>query len=166
MRYIVMYKRIVNRESEMKTVGYIRVSTQGQVEDGVSIDTTSAAGKMVFRMLAVLAEFERDQVSDRTRFALAHKRSKGKKTGGDVPFGFRVREGQLYPIKAEQKIINQIMKMRKEGLTLRGICRYLEDGGIVRKNGSKRWHPQSVADIINRRQREIAIIDCQPSSEG
>lgn len=28
------------------------------------IDTTSAAGKMVFRMLAVLAEFERDLVSD------------------------------------------------------------------------------------------------------
>ena len=34
------------------------------------IDTTSAAGKMVFRMLAVLAEFERDQVSERTTMAL------------------------------------------------------------------------------------------------
>ena len=31
------------------------------------IDTTSAAGKMVFRMLAVLAEFERDQISERHR---------------------------------------------------------------------------------------------------
>ena len=30
------------------------------------IDTTSAAGKMVFRMLAVLAEFERDIISERT----------------------------------------------------------------------------------------------------
>lgn len=30
------------------------------------IDTTSAAGKMVFRMLAVLNEFEKDQVSERT----------------------------------------------------------------------------------------------------
>ena len=30
------------------------------------IDTTSAAGKMIFRMLAVLAEFERDQISERT----------------------------------------------------------------------------------------------------
>ena len=39
------------------------------------IDTTSAAGTMVFRMLAVLSEFERDQISDRTRFALAHKRA-------------------------------------------------------------------------------------------
>jgi DNA invertase Pin-like site-specific DNA recombinase len=39
------------------------------------IDTTTATGKMVFRMLAGLSEFERDQVSDRTRFALAHKKA-------------------------------------------------------------------------------------------
>jgi site-specific DNA recombinase len=31
------------------------------------IDTISAAGKMVFRMLSVLNEFERDLVSERTR---------------------------------------------------------------------------------------------------
>jgi DNA invertase Pin-like site-specific DNA recombinase len=30
------------------------------------IDTTSASGKMVFRLLAVLAEFERDLISERT----------------------------------------------------------------------------------------------------
>ena len=46
------------------------------------IDTTSAAGKMVFRMLAVLSEFERDLVSERTSHALQHKRSLGAATGG------------------------------------------------------------------------------------
>lgn len=45
------------------------------------IDTTSAAGKMIFRMLAVLAEFERDQISERTTMALAHKGLKGERTG-------------------------------------------------------------------------------------
>jgi site-specific DNA recombinase len=35
--------------------------------DTISIDTISAAGKMVFRMLSVLNEFERDLVSERTR---------------------------------------------------------------------------------------------------
>ena len=34
------------------------------------IDTTSAAGKMIFRMLAVLAEFERDLISERTTSAI------------------------------------------------------------------------------------------------
>ena len=45
------------------------------------IDTTTASGKMVFRMLAVLAEFERDQVSERTRFAMAHKKGNGERVG-------------------------------------------------------------------------------------
>ncbi len=38
------------------------------------IDTTTAAGKMVFRMLAVLNEFERDQISERTSAILQHKK--------------------------------------------------------------------------------------------
>ena len=35
------------------------------------IDTTSAAGRMIFRMLAVMSEFERDVIAERTRTALA-----------------------------------------------------------------------------------------------
>jgi site-specific DNA recombinase len=51
------------------------------------INTTTAAGKMVFRMLAVLAEFERDQISERTTMAMAHKRSQGHRISGQVPYG-------------------------------------------------------------------------------
>ena len=39
------------------------------------IDTTNATGKMIFRFLAVLAEFERDQIAERTKGALAHLKS-------------------------------------------------------------------------------------------
>lgn len=112
------------------------------------IDTTSAAGKMVFRLMAVLSEFERDQISDRTRFALAHKRTNGEKTGGDCPFGYRVRKGKLYLHAEEQKTVRLIRDLAGKGLTLRAICRKLEAAGIARKNGSRTWHPQSVKDIL------------------
>jgi DNA invertase Pin-like site-specific DNA recombinase len=49
------------------------------------IDTTSASGKMVFRMLAVLAEFERDLVSERVRVTVAHKRGRGERVGQAAP---------------------------------------------------------------------------------
>ncbi len=114
------------------------------------IDTTTAAGKMVFRMLAVLSEFERDQISDRTRFALAHKKANGEKTGGDVPFGYRVRAGKLYRHAEEQKAVGMILELRSEGLSLREICNRMTAAGIARKRGSLTWHPQVVSDILQR----------------
>jgi len=114
------------------------------------IDTTSAAGKMVFRILAVLSEFERDQISDRTKAALSYKRGIHEKTGGDVPFGYRVRKGKLYPDKAEQEAIAFVLNLKTRGESLRAICRALEGKGIARKGGSRTWHPQVVSDIIKR----------------
>jgi len=114
------------------------------------IDTTTAAGKMVFRMLAVLSEFERDQISERTISALAHKKANGEKTGGDVPFGYRVRKGKLYRHEEEQKAVQKVLELRQRGATLRGICHKLEGAGIARKGGSLTWHPQAVLRIINR----------------
>ena len=51
------------------------------------IDTTSAAGKMVFRLLAVLNEFERDQISERTAAALRHKKQQ-RQAYSPTPYGF------------------------------------------------------------------------------
>ena len=101
-------------------------------------------------MLAVLSEFERDQISDRTRFALAHKRANREKTGGDVPFGYRVRAGKLYRHAEEQKAISMILDLRSKGLSLRGICNRMTAAGIARKKGSLTWHPQIIADILQR----------------
>ncbi|WP_439876625.1 recombinase family protein [Bacillus mycoides] len=46
-----------------------------------SIDTTTAVGKAMFKMLAVLAEMERDLISERTRAGLESARARGRKGG-------------------------------------------------------------------------------------
>jgi len=120
------------------------------------IDTTTAAGKMVFRMLAVLSEFERDQISDRTRFALAHKRACGEKTGGDVPYGYQVIAGRLVEDAAEQNAICLMRKLSSMGYSLRAICRTLEARGIVTKTGKRTWHPQAVKQILSRVEKRAA----------
>ncbi len=121
------------------------------------IDTTSAAGRMVFRMLAVLAEFERDQIADRTRFALAHKRAKGEKTGGCVPFGFSAtEEGKLLPHKGEQQSLALALELRESGKSLRGIAAELEARGIRRKCGGSRWSAEAVKQLVRTAARATA----------
>lgn len=87
----------------------------------------------------VLSDFERDQISDRTRFALAQKRDKDKKTGEDVPFGYRVREGKLYRIDEEQKTIALILELAGKGESLRGICRAWRTPTSLRSKSRKPW---------------------------
>jgi len=40
--------------------------------------------------------------------------------------------------------------LSRKGKSLRGICRELEAAGVARKKGSLTWHPQVVADILQR----------------
>jgi DNA invertase Pin-like site-specific DNA recombinase len=46
-----------------------------------SIDTTSPIGKMVFTLLAAVAEFERDLIRERTKAGMARARAEGKRIG-------------------------------------------------------------------------------------
>jgi site-specific DNA recombinase len=118
------------------------------------IDTSTAAGKMVFRMLAVLAEFERDQIAERTRTALAHKRSKGERTGA-VPYGMMLSANgiTLAPNPAEQKIITLILRLREDsGLSLRAIQTELERLDIRNRADKSRWHLAALANIVNQRK--------------
>ena len=113
------------------------------------IDTTTAAGKMVFRMMAVLAEFERDQVSERTTMALAHKKSKGERVG-TVPYGMSLETDgvKLVPNVKEQEAIALARVLRGQGMSLRAIASELESQGIKTKAGLCRWSAQSVSNII------------------
>ncbi len=116
-----------------------------------SIDTTTAAGKMVFRMLAVLAEFERDLVSERTTAALAHKRGKGERIG-TIPYGWRLADdgATLEPIESEQAVIGDMTVMRKRGSSYRAIAEELTARGVPTKKGNANWTHQAVASILKR----------------
>ncbi len=100
------------------------------------IDTTSAAGKMVFRMLAVLAEFERDQISERTTTAMQFKKGKGELVGA-VPYGFELAEDgvALLENSAEQAAISQAKKLHTGGMSLRKIAAELNRHGFNARNG-------------------------------
>ena len=121
-----------------------------------NIDTTTAMGKAFSGVLAIFNQLYRDQISEQTRVALEHKKSKGEKIGGDVPFGYEVGinplsgEKMLVPNHEEQKILKGIQNERSRGLSLRKIARDLEKNGITTKRGGGSWHPQVVSQLLRR----------------
>ena len=121
------------------------------------IDTTTAAGKMVFRMLAVLAEFERDQIAERTKGALAHMRQQGKRIG-KIPYGYDLAEDgtSLIPNPQEQEGLKLIERLRASGLGRRRIAALLTAKRIQTKTGAN-WSPQAVGRILRRTELSKAV---------
>jgi len=118
------------------------------------IDTTSAAGKMVFRMLAVLAEFERDLVSERTRMAMQHKKAKGERVG-PLPFGFNLAADGVHLIEnpQEQAALKHIARLRAGRHSLRAIAADLTRRGVPTKRGNSQWAHTAVAAIIEGQRK-------------
>lgn len=100
------------------------------------IDTTTAAGKMVFRMLAVLNEFERDQIAERTKNAMAHKKAKGERVGA-IPYGFTLADDgkTLVEDPDEQAAIRFIRECRAGGMGFNAIARALAGKGVKTRTG-------------------------------
>lgn len=113
------------------------------------IDTTSAAGKMLFRLMAVLAEFERDQIAERTKMAMRHLKSQRVRVG-HAPFGWRLgRDGRtLVPHPHEQAAIELMAKQRANGKTFAKIAQGMATMGVRTKSGSRRWHSKVVWGVL------------------
>ena len=99
------------------------------------IDTTTAAGKMVFRMLAVLAEFERDQISERTRMALAQLRADGK----------RFSRHPVYP----DHFAERAAELRDRGMSYRKIAVRMGQEGYKTHMGGP-WQAAVVRRLARR----------------
>jgi len=123
------------------------------------IDTTTASGKMVFRLLAVLAEFERDQISERTTAAMQHLRTQGKRISGLIPYGCDLApDGEtLTPNAGEQATIAEIAGLHARGFSLRKIVAALAARRVLSKTG-KGWTPEVVRQVLKREASHAAAL--------
>lgn len=114
------------------------------------IETTSAAGKMVFRLLAVLSEFERDVIAERTSMAMRHLQAQGRHIGGRIPFGYRVQRGLLVCSTCEQDAIKLAGDLRGLGHSLRSIAMVLEQEGHLSRS-ARRFDPKQIQRMLTSR---------------
>ncbi len=130
-----------------------------------ALDSSTAAGRMTFGLLSVLAQFEAELTAERVTAALHHKMRIGEAPGGTAPYGFKAvlhaskrnkRGGRLLilkPIPHELEAVALARKLRAKGATFAAICERLTEKGY-RPRG-RCWHPASVLSIVRQQQAAI-----------
>jgi site-specific DNA recombinase len=104
---------------------------------------------MVFNMLAVLNQFEREQIAERTSNSLQHKKRTGQKYTTKTPYGFEVINNRLEQVASEAQVVAEIMQARAGGQTLGQIAHGLNAKGIPTKQG-KQWQPATIHYLLKR----------------
>jgi putative DNA-invertase from lambdoid prophage Rac len=92
--------------------------------------TGNGISKLVFTILSAVAEQERYRTHERIAEMKADQRKRNRYLGGDKPFGFDVKDGELVPVPSEQAAIRRMVKMRAEGTSLREIAAAMERDGF------------------------------------
>lgn len=113
-----------------------------------SLDTSTAAGRMVINIMMSVSQWEREAIGERTKDALAHLKANGLRVG-NIPYGFELApDGKtLIENGDEQAVIRKIRDLRDEGLSLRAIAQKLNrEGYKTRKRTS--WKFQYVSNIL------------------
>ena len=102
---------------------------------GAAVDTTTAAGKLVFGIFAALAEFERELMSERTVAGLASARARGRK--GGRPFKMtaaKLRLAMAAMGQPETKVGELCAEMN---ITRQTLYRHVSPKGELRPDGLK-----------------------------
>ena len=116
-----------------------------------SIDTRTAAGRMVLNIMMTVAQWERETIVERTIGAMAFKRSRGERVSGRIPFGFDLADDgrTLTPNAVELSALAEIHRRRDEGWSLRRIAADLESRGVPTKSG-RPWSHSTVQALLGR----------------
>ena len=99
----------------------------------LGVDTTTPSGEAMANVMAVFAQLERRLIGQRTKDALAVRRSQG------------VRLGR--PRSLPEAIVERIVAERDQGGSWSLIARSLDADGVPTAQGGRRWYPATVRAV-------------------
>ena len=109
------------------------------------------ANKVMLQMHSVMAEWERDQISARTKAALAAAKARGVVLGKAGPANLRrnVEERAAAANASASKLAHIVNDFKARGLTQRAMAAELNDLGISAPRGGQ-WQGGQVQRLLDR----------------
>ena len=114
------------------------------------LDTSSAQGMLIVDIIQRLAQFESDQIGERTYFGMEEKArtSKGKIMGFTPPFGYGTHKGELVTREDELEVVKEIFTSYSFGMTIDEICYRLNRNGTLTRRENP-WNKFNLRTILH-----------------
>jgi DNA invertase Pin-like site-specific DNA recombinase len=100
---------------------------------GAQIDTTTANGKMCFGLFAVLAEFERELITERTKAGLLAARARGRMGGRPRKMDKATLSMAMAAMSDPKSVAKDVAK--RLGLTTATLYAYVNGNGTLKTRG-------------------------------
>lgn len=117
-----------------------------------NLDTSTAMGRAMLKIIGVLGELESELAGERTAEIFSFKRDRHEKPGGAcLPFGYDLDpDGKtLIDNPQERRVITKMESLRASGLGYKRIAQELNNDGLLTKTG-KSWHQMTVKKTLGR----------------
>jgi len=89
--------------------------------------TNDGIGSVIFTILSAFATFERERIATRIREVKQVQKTEGKFLGGFTRFGFTVVDEKLEKDPGQQAIIKEMRVMKRRGMSLRRISKWVHN---------------------------------------
>lgn len=111
-------------------------------------DTTSAMGRLFITIIAALAQWERENLAERTKMGQIEMTRQGKWSGGTAAFGYDYTDGQLVINEAQAMVVREIFNRYNSGHGMKKLLQWLNAPDHPQLAPRKRWTFNAIRYIL------------------
>lgn len=101
-----------------------------------AIDTSSPAGRLFFTIIAAMAQWEREEISDRVKASVPIRAQLGKPLGGQASYGYKWENKELKIDETEAPIRKYIYEVFKKERRIHSATQEINRKGFRTRSGS------------------------------